>query len=223
MLNKLVLAVLLGAGLLMVRPGKTATVPVSDAALEGRLFVAWELAKKPTEKWFVGPGQVTPSLDDLSPQPGQEVKSLHLDLARNEKESAFFLVSGLQDAELTVAVTGPDIFAKTALFTRSREVNMLIPLEETLKLYLAGRGNEVPSRALMTRDTEELRAMARGFLEEHSTGEQVRRAMESELGYEPEVWKRIGAELGWPARLCLAAATAISSPSRGLWLHGFST
>ena len=36
----------------------------------------------------------------------------------------------------------------------------LAGLEETLKLYLAGRGNEVPSRALMTRDPEELRAMA---------------------------------------------------------------
>jgi hypothetical protein len=62
------------------------------------------------------------------------VKPLHLHLARNEKESAFFLVSGLQDAELTVEVSGPDVFAKTALFTRSREVNMLIPLEGNLKL-----------------------------------------------------------------------------------------
>ena len=119
------------ACLLMPSPG-VASEP--DAGPQGPLFVAWELPDKPTEKWFVGPGQVTPSLDDLSPQPGQEVKSLHLDLARNEKESAFFLVSGLQDAELTVAVTGPNIFAKTALFTRSREVNMLIPLEDTLKL-----------------------------------------------------------------------------------------
>lgn len=134
MLNKLVLAVLLGAGLLMVRLGEATTVSAADAAPEGRLFVAWELAEEPTEKWFIGPGQVTPSLDDLSPQRGQEVKSLHLDLARNEKESVFFLVSGLQGAELTVAVTGPDIFAKTALFTRSREVNMLIPLKDTLKL-----------------------------------------------------------------------------------------
>ena len=25
--------------------------------------------------------------------------------------------------------------------------------------------------------------------------------METELGYEPDVWKRIGAELGWPALL----------------------
>ena len=133
MSKKLVLTIVVsvGACLLMPRPG-VASEP--DAGPKGPLFVAWELPDKPTENWFVGPGQVTPSLDDLSPQPGQEVKSLHLDLARNEKESAFFLVSGLQDAELTVAVTGPDIFAKTVLFTRSREVNMLIPLEDTLKL-----------------------------------------------------------------------------------------
>jgi alkylation response protein AidB-like acyl-CoA dehydrogenase len=50
-------------------------------------------------------------------------------------------------------------------------------------------------------EQEELRAMARSFLEDHSSGEQVRKAMESELGYEPDVWKRIGTELGWPAVL----------------------
>ena len=125
------LVVAVGACLFMSRPG-VASDP--DAGPQGPLFVAWELPDKSTKEWFVGPGQVTPSLDDLSPQAGQEVKSLHLDLARNEKESGFFLVSGLQDAELTVSVTGPKIFVKTALFTRSRKVNMLIPLEQTLKL-----------------------------------------------------------------------------------------
>ena len=48
---------------------------------------------------------------------------------------------------------------------------------------------------------EELRSMARSFLADHSSGEQVRKAMESELGYEPDVWKRIATELGWPALL----------------------
>jgi alkylation response protein AidB-like acyl-CoA dehydrogenase len=48
-------------------------------------------------------------------------------------------------------------------------------------------------------EQEELRAMARSFLEDHSSGEQVRKAMETELGYDPDVWKRIGTELGWPA------------------------
>ncbi len=135
MLKKLRLAVLMGAvvaGCVMVRPGEAASEP--DAAPKGRVFVAWQLPDKPTKNWFVGPGQVTPSLDDLQPQPGQKLKPLHLDLARNEKESAFFLLSGLQDAELTVTITGPDVFAKTALFTRSRELNMLVPLEDTLKL-----------------------------------------------------------------------------------------
>jgi alkylation response protein AidB-like acyl-CoA dehydrogenase len=50
-------------------------------------------------------------------------------------------------------------------------------------------------------EQEELRTMARSFLEGHSSGEQVRKAMETELGYEPDVWKRIGTELGWPAVL----------------------
>jgi alkylation response protein AidB-like acyl-CoA dehydrogenase len=39
--------------------------------------------------------------------------------------------------------------------------------------------------------------MARAFLTEHSGSEQVRTAMESELGWDRQVWKQIGAELGW--------------------------
>ena len=46
-------------------------------------------------------------------------------------------------------------------------------------------------------EQEELRSMARAFLEENSGSEQIRAAMESELGYDPEVWRQIGAELGW--------------------------
>ena len=48
-------------------------------------------------------------------------------------------------------------------------------------------------------EQEELRAMARAFLADHSSSDQVRAAMESEAGFDPDVWKRIGAELGWPA------------------------
>jgi alkylation response protein AidB-like acyl-CoA dehydrogenase len=48
-------------------------------------------------------------------------------------------------------------------------------------------------------EQEELRAQARAFLADHSSAEQVRAAMASELGYDAEVWKRISAELGWPA------------------------
>jgi alkylation response protein AidB-like acyl-CoA dehydrogenase len=48
-----------------------------------------------------------------------------------------------------------------------------------------------------TEEQEELREIARGFLEEHSGSEAVRHAMESELGYDPELWKQLGAELGW--------------------------
>jgi len=50
-------------------------------------------------------------------------------------------------------------------------------------------------------EQEELRAMARGFLADHCSSEQVRAAMTSEQGYDADVWKRIGSELGWPALL----------------------
>jgi alkylation response protein AidB-like acyl-CoA dehydrogenase len=46
-------------------------------------------------------------------------------------------------------------------------------------------------------EQEELRSMAQAFLEENSSSEQIRKAMESDLGYDPEVWRQIGSELGW--------------------------
>jgi alkylation response protein AidB-like acyl-CoA dehydrogenase len=48
-------------------------------------------------------------------------------------------------------------------------------------------------------EQEELRSMARSFLADHSGSEQVRTAMESELGYDPQVWKQMAGELGWAA------------------------
>src|SRR5512134_1639333 len=48
-----------------------------------------------------------------------------------------------------------------------------------------------------TEEQEELRAQARAFLAEHAASEAVRRAMASEAGFEADVWKRIGGELGW--------------------------
>ena len=48
---------------------------------------------------------------------------------------------------------------------------------------------------------EELRSQARAFLAEHSGSEAVRRAMASELGFDPGLWKQISAELGWTALL----------------------
>jgi len=48
-----------------------------------------------------------------------------------------------------------------------------------------------------TEEQEELRESARGFLAEFSGSEQVRHAAESELGYDPELWGQLGAELGW--------------------------
>ncbi len=52
-------------------------------------------------------------------------------------------------------------------------------------------------RLAFTDEQEELRAQARAFLAEHASSEALRRAMASELGFEPELWKRIGGELGW--------------------------
>ena len=48
-------------------------------------------------------------------------------------------------------------------------------------------------------EQEELRQIARGFLAEHSGPEQVRSAMTSSLGYDPETWRQIAVELGWPS------------------------
>ncbi|HKA15896.1 MAG TPA: acyl-CoA dehydrogenase family protein [Myxococcota bacterium] len=52
-----------------------------------------------------------------------------------------------------------------------------------------------------TGEQEELRAAARAFLAEASSSERVRAAMASEIGYDAEIWKRIGRELGWPAAI----------------------
>ena len=52
-----------------------------------------------------------------------------------------------------------------------------------------------------TEEQRELRVAARAFLAEVSSSERVRAAMASEPGYDPEVWKRIGSELGWPAAI----------------------
>jgi len=46
-------------------------------------------------------------------------------------------------------------------------------------------------------EQQELRTIARAFLAEHGGSEAVRAAMESELGYDPALWKQISAELGW--------------------------
>jgi alkylation response protein AidB-like acyl-CoA dehydrogenase len=48
-------------------------------------------------------------------------------------------------------------------------------------------------------EQERLRATARAFLAERSASPQVRAAMDSALGWDPAVWRRIGAELGWSA------------------------
>lgn len=54
-------------------------------------------------------------------------------------------------------------------------------------------------RFAFTDEQEELRATARAFLAEHSGPERVRAAMEGEPGFDAELWKRVGGELGWTA------------------------
>ncbi len=56
-----------------------------------------------------------------------------------------------------------------------------------------------------TEEQQSLREQAQEFLTHHSGSESVRRAMESEAGFDAELWKRIGGELGWTA-LCVPEA-----------------
>ncbi len=53
-------------------------------------------------------------------------------------------------------------------------------------------------RFAFNEEQEMLRSSARSFLEAHSTGDHVRKVMETESGFDPEVWRRICMELGWP-------------------------
>jgi alkylation response protein AidB-like acyl-CoA dehydrogenase len=48
-------------------------------------------------------------------------------------------------------------------------------------------------------EQEQLRATARAFLAQASSSPQVRAAMDSELGWDPAVWRRVAGELGWTA------------------------
>ena len=48
-------------------------------------------------------------------------------------------------------------------------------------------------------EQERLRGTARAFLAEWSSSPRVRAAMDSPLGWDPGVWRRIAAELGWTA------------------------
>lgn len=52
-------------------------------------------------------------------------------------------------------------------------------------------------RFAFTEEQEELRSQARAFLAEHSSSEHVRKAMATAEGFDPALWQRIGAELGW--------------------------
>jgi alkylation response protein AidB-like acyl-CoA dehydrogenase len=52
-------------------------------------------------------------------------------------------------------------------------------------------------RFAFNEEQEELRRTARSFLADCSSPARVRKAMQTERGYDPEVWRRIGAELGW--------------------------
>ena len=62
-----------------------------------------------------------------------------------------------------------------------------------------------------TEEQEELREAARGFLADQSGSEQVRHAMALEGGFDPSIWKQVGAELGW-------ASVAIPEEYGGLGL-----
>ena len=48
-------------------------------------------------------------------------------------------------------------------------------------------------------EQQELRSIAEAFLDEKADSESVRKAMETELGFDPKLWEEIGQELGWTA------------------------
>lgn len=48
-------------------------------------------------------------------------------------------------------------------------------------------------------DQQELRRSAQAFLAEHSSSEKVRAAMETDEGFDRDVWTKIATEMGWPA------------------------
>jgi alkylation response protein AidB-like acyl-CoA dehydrogenase len=50
-----------------------------------------------------------------------------------------------------------------------------------------------------TEEQEELRQTARSFLADRSGSEDIRRAMEGPTGWDADLWKQIGSELGWTA------------------------
>jgi len=52
-------------------------------------------------------------------------------------------------------------------------------------------------RFAFNEEQEALRSAARDFLTDHCGPAQIRKVMETEAGYDPDVWRRIGAELGW--------------------------
>jgi alkylation response protein AidB-like acyl-CoA dehydrogenase len=54
-------------------------------------------------------------------------------------------------------------------------------------------------RFAFNEEQEELRRQARTFLDKHSSSERLRAAMQLDRGYEDDVWRRIGGELGWTA------------------------
>ena len=51
----------------------------------------------------------------------------------------------------------------------------------------------------LTEEQEQLRDIARRFLDETSGSPAVRAAMATEAGFDPRVWERLGEELGWTA------------------------
>jgi alkylation response protein AidB-like acyl-CoA dehydrogenase len=51
----------------------------------------------------------------------------------------------------------------------------------------------------LTDEQDALRDMARRFLSDNSASEQVRAAMDTELGWDPAVWTQLSQELGWTA------------------------
>jgi len=51
----------------------------------------------------------------------------------------------------------------------------------------------------LSEEQEALQENARSFLREHSGPDQIRSAMQSSKGFDPDTWQQISSELGWPS------------------------
>ena len=155
MMRKLVVAVLTAIVFVASAAKELSAAKQRELAFGDRPYLLWQRGE---QDWSSIAGQSVVDLDKAWPEPAQAVTglrldlagestrglvmpgeaqavtSLRLDLARNEKESVSLLISATRDIDLKINTDGQAIFQNAALFSRSRDVNRLIPLEGSLRI-----------------------------------------------------------------------------------------